>query len=294
MKRLFCLVSAMMAALLIAGCGGGEKKKEGVRIVTSFFPMYVATINITDGVEGVTVSNMTAPQTGCLHDYQLSVEDMKRLEDADVFVVNGGGMENFLTKVAEAKKKLQIVEAAKGIPMLKDAEGTNPHLWVGISCYIQQVQNIADQLVKADAKHADQYKKNAEAYIAKLNKLKQDMHAKIDPLTNRKIVTFHEAFPYMAQEFKLEIVDVVEREPGTEPTPQELEALIKQVKSLPVKVLFAEPQYSPAAAETVARETGAKIYQLDPCVTGEAKPENKDAYLKSMAKNADVLAEALK
>ena len=293
MKKICCLLSVIMAALIIAGCGGG-KKKEGVQIVTSFFPMYVATINVTDGIDGVNVRNMTAPQTGCLHDYQLSVEDMKQLEDADIFVVNGGGMESFLSKVTESKKKLQVVEAAKDIPMLKDAEGPNPHLWVGITCYIQQVKNIADQLAKADAKHADLYKKNAEAYIAKLKRLKQDMHAKIDPLKNRKIVTFHEAFPYMAQEFKLEIVDVVEREPGTEPTPQELEALIKQVKGMPVKALFAEPQYSPAAAETVARETGAKIYQLDPCVTGEAKPENKDAYLKAMAKNADVLAEALK
>lgn len=293
MKKICCLLSVIMAALIIAGCGGG-KKKEGVQIVTSFFPMYVATINVTDGIDGVNVRNMTAPQTGCLHDYQLSVEDMKHLEDADIFVVNGGGMESFLSKVTESNKKLQVVEAAKDIPMLKDAEGPNPHLWVGITCYIQQVKNIADQLAKADAKHADLYKKNAEAYIAKLNRLKQDMHAKIDPLKNRKIVTFHEAFPYMAQEFKLEIVDVVEREPGTEPTPQELEALIKQVKGMPVKALFAEPQYSPAAAETVAREAGAKIYQLDPCVTGEAKPENKDAYLKAMAKNADVLAEALK
>ena len=294
MKRILCLLSALMAALLIAGCGGGEKKKEGVRIVTSFFPMYVATINVADGVEGVTVSNMTAPQIGCLHDYQLSVEDMKKLEKADIFVANGGGMESFLTKVTESRKNLKLVEAAKGIPMLKDAEGPNPHLWVGISHYIQQVQNIADQLAAADAKHADQYKKNAEAYIAKLNKLKQDMHGKLDKLSNRKIVTFHEAFPYMAQEFKLDIAAVVEREPGTEPTPQELEALIKQVKGLPVKALFTEPQYSPAAAETIVRETGAKIYQLDPCVTGEAKSENRDAYLKAMAKNADVLAEALK
>ncbi len=294
MKKILCLMSVLMSMMLLTGCGGGEKKKDGVQIVTSFFPMYVATINVTDGVEGVKVSNMTAPQTGCLHDYQLSVEDMKRLEKADIFVANGGGMENFLTKVTESRKNLKIVEAAKGISMLKGEEGPNPHLWVGVSHYIKQVQNIADQLATADAKHADLYKKNAEAYIAKLNKLKKDMHSKIDPLTNRKIVTFHEAFPYMAEEFKLEIVDVVEREPGTEPTPQELEALIKQVKGMPVKVLFAEPQYSPAAAETVARETGAKIYQLDPCVTGEAKPENKDSYLKTMAKNADVLAEALK
>ena len=73
----------------------------------------------------------------------------------------------------------------------------------GKTCYIQQVKNIADQLAKADAKHADLYKKNAEAYIAKLNRLKQDMHAKLDPLKNRKIVTFHEAFPYFAHAYGL-------------------------------------------------------------------------------------------
>jgi len=292
-KKLCMLMAALLAICLVAGCGG-EKKKAGVRIITSFFPMYVATLNITDGIEGVSVSNMTAPQTGCLHDYQLSMEDMKRLEDADIFVVNGGGMESFLAKVTEKQKQLKLVEAVQGMELLKGEEGPNPHVWVGISCYMQQVKNIADQLGKADAAHAEQYQKNAAAYIAKLEKLKQEMHSKTDKLQNRKIVTFHEAFPYLAREFKLEIVDVVEREPGTEPTPQELEKLIKQVQALPVKALFAEPQYSPLAAETVARETGAKIYQLDPCVTGEAKPENKDAYLKAMAKNAEVLAEALK
>ena len=81
-------------------------------------------------------------------------------------------------------------------------------------------------------------------------------------------MTFHEAFPYFAKEFNLNIISVVEREPGTEPTPAELQETIEQVKKLPVKVLFTEPQYSPSAAETIARETGAKIYTLDPVVTG--------------------------
>jgi zinc transport system substrate-binding protein len=106
-------------------------------------------------------------------------------------------------------------------------------------------------------------------------------------------VTFHEAFPYLAKEFKLNIVSVIEREPGTEPTPQELEDTIKQVKTLDTKVLFTEPQYSPAAAETIARETGAKIYQLDPVVTGEANEGAIDAYIDTMKKNMAVLKEAL-
>ena len=127
----------------------------------------------------------------------------------------------------------------------------------------------------------------------KLEKLKEEMHNELDNLPHKDIVTFHEAFPYLAKEFKLNIVSVIEREPGTEPTPQELEDTIKQVKGLDTKVLFTEPQYSPAAAETIARETGAKIYQLDPVVTGEANEGAMDAYIDTMKKNMAVLKEAL-
>ena len=119
------------------------------------------------------------------------------------------------------------------------------------------------------------------------------MHLALDNLPNKDIVTFHEAFPYFAAEFKLNIAGVIEREPGTEPTPQELADTIKIVNALPVKVLFTEPQYSPKAAETIARETGAKIFTLDPITTGESIPENSNAYIDGMRKNMQTLKEAL-
>ena len=119
------------------------------------------------------------------------------------------------------------------------------------------------------------------------------MHANLDNLPHKDIVTFHEAFPYFAKEFHLNIIRVIEREPGTEPTPKELEDTIAEVKKLPVKVLFTEPQYSPLAAKTIAEATGAKIYELDPVVTGEATPDAADAYLTAMRKNMEVLKEAL-
>ena len=118
------------------------------------------------------------------------------------------------------------------------------------------------------------------------------MHFELDNLPNKDIITFHEAFPYFAAEFKLNVVGVIEREPGTEPTPQELADTIKLVNSLPVKVLFTEPQYSPKAAETIANETGAKIFELNPITTGEM--DNKNFYIDAMKKNADILADALK
>ncbi|MFC2301010.1 metal ABC transporter substrate-binding protein [Selenomonas artemidis] len=292
----------LVLSLALVGCGGTDKAAEKpadkqpaqpFRIVTSFYPMYVATINITQGVDGVEVHNMTKPQTGCLHDYQLMTEDMKTLENADAFVINGAGMEDFMDKVTEQQKNLKVIDASRGIKLIHDEEGDNPHVWLSVTDAIQQVRNIADQLKEADPAHADTYEKNAAAYIEKLTSLKTEMHAALDNVPHKDIVTFHEAFPYFAEEFHLNIIGVVEREPGTEPTPTELQETIEQVKGLSAKVLFTEPQYSPAAAETIARETGAKIYTLDPVVTGEATPAAKDAYLDTMRKNMNTLKEAL-
>ena len=296
------ILSLLLLVLSVAlvGCGGADKpaeKKtaEPFRIVTSFYPMYVATINITDGVDGVEVYNMTKPQTGCLHDYQLVTEDMKTLEKADAFVINGAGMEDFMDKVTEQQKKLKVIDASRGIELIHDdEEGDNPHVWLSVTDAITQVRNIADQLKEADPAHAAAYEKNAAAYIEKLTSLKSEMHAALDNVPHKDIVTFHEAFPYFAKEFNLNIIGVVEREPGTEPTPTELQETIEQVNALPTKVLFTEPQYSPAAAETIARETGAKIYTLDPVVTGEATPAAKNAYIDTMKKNMKTLQEALK
>ena len=294
MKKIFTLLLTFLM-LTVAGCG--EKVDDGkLRIVTSFYPMYLHTINIVGEIEGVEVVNLTKPQTGCLHDYQLTTEDMKTLETADIFVVNGLGMENFLEKVIAAQKDLKIVDASKSeeIYLLKDGDEINPHVWLSVTYAMQQVIAIQRQLCEIDPAHTDIYKKNALNYLNELSALRDEMHFALDNLPNKDIVTFHEAFPYFASEFKLNIAAVIEREPGTEPTPQELTDTIKIVNELPVKVLFAEPQYSPKSAETIARETGAKLFTLDPVTTGESKIENKSDYLNKMRQNMKVLADALK
>ncbi len=277
--------------LTVSGCGG--KVDDGkLKIVTSFYPIYLETINIVGDTEGVEVINLTKPQTGCLHDYQLTTEDMKTLETADIFVVNGLGMENFLDKVT---KNLKIVNASysEEIYVLKNGEKINPHVWLSITYAMQQVLAIQRQLCELDPAHAENYKKNALNYLNELSALRDEMHFALDNLPNKDIVTFHEAFPYFAAEFKLNIAAVIEREPGTEPTPQELTDTIKIVNELPVKVLFTEPQYSPKAAETIARETGAKIFTLDPITTGETKLENINDYQNKMRQNMKTLIEAL-
>ena len=89
-----------------------------------FYPMYVAAENVIGDVEGVTLENLSEPQTGCLHDYQLTAVDMKLLSKADVFIVNGGGIESFLSDVAESYPNLKIIQACDGIELLQAAEGT--------------------------------------------------------------------------------------------------------------------------------------------------------------------------
>ena len=295
MKKLISLLLLVIMCFMALGCDSKQAEKKDFTIVTSFYPMYIDVINITKDVEGVKVINMTKPQTGCLHDYQLTTEDMKTLEQADVFVANGAGMESFLDKANKQNKNMKVVEASnyKDINFIKDGDEDNPHVWMSVTYSIAQVKAITAALCAADPAYKDAYRKNALDYCMKLEKLKKEMHEELDDLPHRDIVTFHEAFPYLAKEFKLNIVSVIEREPGTEPTPQELETTIAKVNTLPVKVLFTEPQYSPAAAETIAKETGAKIYQLDPVVTGEADLEAMDAYISAMKKNMNILKEAL-
>lgn len=130
------ILSLLLLVLSVAlvGCGSGtktadqpadKKTAEPFRIVTSFYPMYVAAINITDGIDGVEVHNMTKPQTGCLHDYQLMTEDMKTLENADAFIINGAGMEDFMDKVTEQQKELKVIDASRGIELTTTVTGVS-------------------------------------------------------------------------------------------------------------------------------------------------------------------------
>ncbi len=298
MKRKLLALILATTMLLAAGCSASgsnssSASKDAFKIITSFYPIYITTINITKDIPDVEVENMTEPQTGCLHDYQLKPDDLVALESADAFVINGAGMESFIQDVLDQQADLSIVEASKDLPVLIEENGEeNPHLWVSVSNAIKQAQNIADQLAELDSAHAELYRKNAETYIAKLEALRTEMHTAIDPLKNRDIITFHEAFPYFAQEFNLNIVTVIEREPGTSPTAQELAATINTVKNSGIKALFAEPQYSSGAAQTIAAETDAQVYYLDPVVTGEAD-KDYDAYINRMKENMQVLVEAL-
>lgn len=279
----FGILSALTASSLVAA--------EPLRVVTSFYPVYVSALNVTRGIDGIQLTNLTSPHIGCLHDYRLTAGDVRTLADADVLLVNGAGMEPFLDKLAQKSPDLRVVEVSRGIPLMDG----NPHVWVSFEGTRRQVDNIAAALAEAAPARADALRANAESYKASLAALEQKMHDGLAPHAGARIMTFHEAFPYFARDFRLELVGVVERAPGAEPSARELAGTIDVVRQRGVKALFTEPQYSDRSAQVIARETGVKVHELDPVVTGPSAPdEARGAWLAAMEKNLATLQDALR
>ena len=287
-RILIFILSILFMVCSFVSVGSAASEIKDIKIVASFYPMYIMAKNVARDVPGVLVQNLTPPLTGCLHDYTVTTNDMKKLADAQVFVANGAGMESFLDKIIAQHPNVKIMQLSEGIPLIKGEgnEGDNPHLWVSISNAIIQVKNLGKAMGEFDPSHKEFYAKNTANYMAKLETLRQKMHSELASYKGRAIITFHEAFPYFAQEFGFNIAAVVEREPGSEPSAKELADTIELVRENGISTLFSEPQYPDSAVETIAKETGAKVYVLDPAVTG---PDDYDAYLNIMENNLATL-----
>lgn len=282
-------------------------------VVTSFYPMYIAALNIVDGVEGVRLENLSEPQTGCLHDFQLTPEDMKLLSTADVFVINGGGIESFMSDVAKAYPKLDVVEACEDVALLSeddadsdhdhdheaDAESDsahdhdhgdeNAHAWMSVPRYRTMVQTIASRLAEKDAKHADEYCANAKAYDAKLAVLEEKINS-LKSLTNgQNIIIFHEAYAYVADDFSMNACYLLDLDEERSVSAGEIKQVIGAIKDDGVSVILAEELYGKSMGDTVSRETDVHVIYIDPLNRGEY---DKDSYLYGMEHNIELIKEA--
>ena len=298
MKR---LLAALLALLLVPVAGLAET------VVTSFYPIYLFALNLTEGIEGVEVHNMADVNTGCLHDYQLQTGDMKLLAKADVFLINGAGMESYLPSVTGAFPALKVTDASQGIELLcaeeepdghhdhdhDHAGAYNAHVWLDAANAQMMVSNLAQGLMDAMPDKAEAVAANRDAYLARLETLDQQLQETLAGLPRKDIITFHEAFPYFANAYGLNVAAVVNRDPSDALSPARLAELVRTVKELGTPPLFVEPQYEDVAARTLANETGAKIYELDPVVTGPAQGVSLSYYEDVMLQNMNVLVEAL-
>lgn len=292
---------ALILALLL--CAPALASAETV--VTSFYPIHLFARNLLDGIEGVEVVSLAEPTAGCLHDYQLQTSDMKALARADVFLINGAGMEGYLEGVFEAFPALPVVDASRGVTLLEDCSdhdhddhghehdhAYNAHIWLDPKNAIVMVTNLADGLIAAMPQHADAIAANRDAYIARLAALDEELSVALAALPRRDIITFHEAFPYFANAYDLNVAAVINRDPDDALSPRQLAELCKTVLALGAPPLFTEPQYEDKAAATISRETGAPLYSLDPIVTGPADAP-LTYYEDVMRQNLTVLLQAL-
>ena len=276
MKKLFTL---LLTLLLLAQPAGAL----GETVVTSFFPIYVFALNLTDGIDGLEIASLTAPDAGCLHDYQLQTGDMKLLARANVFLINGAGMEGYLAGVFEAYPELPVVDASHGVTLLESCEDghghdhdhdhdhgheVNAHIWLDAENAIAMVENLAEGLIVQLPQHAQAISDNRDAYVARLRALDEELTEGLTGLARHDIITFHEAFPYFAEAYGLHVAAVLNHEPDDALSPRALAELCEEVAHHGTPPLFVEPQYEDIAAQIVARETGAEIHVLDPVVTG--------------------------
>ena len=291
--------AALLFALLVLPCAALCET-----VVTSFYPIWLMALNLTRGLEDhVTVRNLAAPTVGCLHDYQLQTSDMKALSAADAFLINGAGMEAFLPEITGALPALPVIEAAEGIGLLEDGgaleildaeeEEVNSHLWLDPARAIRMAENLAAGLIRLMPEDEDAVTANLEDYRSRLQALDAQLREGLQDLSRRDIVTFHEAFPYFAAAYGLNVVAVVNKEPGEVLTPAQMGVLVREIIRLGNPPLFVEPQYTDLSAETLARETGSSVYSLDPVVTGPETDVPLDYYETVMLQNMNTLIEAL-
>ena len=293
MKNKYVFVTVMLAVLLFLGVGlteiyvnHTEEKEDGqYTVVTSFYPMYIAALNVVGENDHIRLENLSEPQTGCLHDYQLTPADMQLLSTADAFIINGGGIESFLGEVAEQYPELSIINASEQVELIED----NAHAWMNIEDYMTQVKTIEAELSAADPADAEQFSENTEAYLAKLSSLKEQADA-VKPLTEGKnIVIFHEAYEYVAEEFGMQVSYVMDLDEERQVSAGEVADVVRTVTDGGVRVILAEELYGKDMGDTVESETDAKICYLDTLVRGDY---DADSYLNAMQQNITLLKEA--
>ena len=293
MKNKYVFDTVMLAVLLFLGVGlteiyvnHTEEKEDGqYTVVTSFYPMYIAALNVVGENDHIRLENLSEPQTGCLHDYQLTPADMQLLSTADAFIINGGGIESFLGEVAEQYPDLTIINASEQVDLIED----NAHAWMNIEDYMTQVKTIEAELSAADPADADQFSENADAYLAKLSSLKEQADA-VKPLTEGKnIVIFHEAYEYVAEEFGMQVSYVMDLDEERQVSAGEVADVVRAVTDGGVRVILAEELYGKDMGDTVESETDAKVCYLDTLVRGDY---DADSYLNAMQQNITLLKEA--
>lgn len=290
------LILFLILAMLLSGC----QKVPEADIAATTLPVWQFTCRIVEGT-GLTVTRLVTESVSCLHDYTLTVAQMKAIEGADVVVLSGAGLEEFLSKALDSAGT--VIDSSVNIELLEGGYGhhhegkdhdhdehhheEDPHIWLSPTCAMVQAQNICAGLSAQYPEYSDIFETNLAGLLTDLQTLQTYGEAELSDLTCREILTFHDGFAYLAHEFGIEIVEAIEEESGAEASARELIQLIEEIRLHDISAIFVEENGSGSAASIIAAETGAKKATLSMAMSG-------DDYFASMYANIDALKEALK
>ena len=298
------LVLFLLSALLFSACGTEKNKTEEtdkLTVVTSFYPVYLLAQEIVQGAEGIRLENMAQPQTGCLHDYELSIS-------ADIFIINGGGMESFLEQALERYPELTVVDTSEGIALLEEEEHHhhdeeeeseaheheqehehegNSHIWLSPARAAQQAENIAAALSEMDQADAAVFAENAARFKEETDALLQEA-AQLNLPEGTEAEVFHEGFAYFAELFGMEIASGIFVDEYQVPSAKELTEAADEAREHKIQFFLTAADDGRIYAETLAQETGETITLLDPLTTAA---EGNPSYTERMRRNIQAVAQ---
>ena len=297
MRRLAALACAL--ALALTGCGGPPAEDDTLHVLATTYPAYLFTTAVTEGAGGVEVDLLVNQPTSCLHDYTLTVTDMKAVQRADVIVMNGAGLEDFLAD-ALAGSEAAVIDCSAGLDLFpaQGHEGHHhdtlydPHIWMDPSYAARMVEAIVQGLSALDSGGADLFRLNGDLAQQTLAGAAADWTGALEPWQGRSIITFHDGFQYFASFLGLDIYKAIEEEEGATVSARELKEIIGLLRqegpgNIPI---FTEVNGSTASAETIAREVGCQVYELSMLMSGEGT--GIQPYLEAMERNIQAITEA--
>jgi len=281
-----------------------EPAARKLRVVTTIFPIYCFASGVI-GSDGE-VQNLLPPNVSP-HDYQLSPSDLRKIKDADAVIMNGLGLDNWVTKALDQKKKQRLIVLGDLLnkddlivtPADLDLEGkhkhahehqhgpANPHIWLDPTLAVQCVSNIVNGIGASNPA----YGKNGEAYVTRLKKLDADLTSQLAPVRNKPFITQHDAFPYFVRHYELKQVGVIEPTPDVPPAPHFLADLLKVIREKNVQVIFNDPRSSPRLAKQIAKDAKIRTAELDTLESGKLDPQG---YEQGMRRDAETLARELR
>ena len=242
-----------MALAMLSGCGSTENSGDSgdTLLLATTQPMYELTQEIIAGATGITVQALIQDQVSCLHDYTITTDQMKKIERADLVILSGAGLEDFMSSSLSGKDAADVIDSSEGIELL----GDDPHIWLDPRRYVQQGENIVEALSERYPDQAELFQQNMQAYEdALLGEYQNNWYPAAQSLSCKELITFHDGFAYFARAFDLTILAAMEEESGSEASAKELKALTELIRSHGLPAVFVEENGSKSAAEILRRE----------------------------------------